>query len=304
MSHRLPRAHPRIHWLVIALVGGALGCGGSSVRRLSAGAQSGAGGGGAGGLGGSSGETAAAGMSSEALYAGVVLAMVSDDNASSPYVTRADFTGRAHPVLDGCPRCCCGQELHGLPAPGKPPDAGTITLLGADGSTLAALVPEAIDNGGYGMGIALGWSWFEPLSNYAPVTPQPWAFGDTLQVLAPGNEVEPFSGMLRTGLALAGVSPPIGSSPVIIDHTQPFEISWTPEGDADATMLLGLPTGNSLCYCDAPDSAGKLVVDASLLSPVSGELSLTRLSISTVTSGNASVDLVGAVVQKGPVEVR
>jgi hypothetical protein len=254
---------------------------------------------------GSGGETAAAGTSAEATYAGVVLAMVSGDNASPTYLTRADFTDRAHPVIGGCPRCCCGQAEHGLPIPEKPPDAGTITLAGS--TSLATLVPKAFDDGRvnlYGMGTDLGWSWFAPLSNYPPVTSQPWAFGDTLQVLAAGNEVEPFSGMLHTGLALAGVSPPIGSSPVVIDHAQPFEISWTPEGDPDATMLLGLPTGNSLCYCDAPDSAGKLVVDASLLSPVSSELTLTRLSIATVTSGNASMDLVGAVVQKGPVEIR
>ena len=37
---------------------------------------------------------------------------------------------------------------------------------------------------------------------------------------------------------------------------------------------------------------------------VSGEISLARLSVSTVAGGNASIDLVGAIVQRGPVEVR
>ena len=308
MNARLLSPRPRSHWLVIALVGGALGCGGSSVRRPNAGAHGGGGGGGGGGaLGGSSGEMAAAGTSSEATYAGVVLAMVTDDNASSTYLTRALFTAQPRPVIGGCPHCCCKSTERGLPLPEKPPDAGNITLMAADGSTsLATLVPAAFEAGSgtfYGM-TELGWSWFAPLGDYAPVTSKPWAFGATLHVLAAGNEVEPFSGILRTGPALAGVTPPIGSSPVVIDHARPFEIAWTPEGTADATMLLGVPTGTGICYCDAPESAGKLTVDADVLSPVSSELTLARLSVSTVTSGNSTVALVGAVVQKGPVEVQ
>jgi hypothetical protein len=177
----------------------------------------------------------------------------------------------------------------------------------ADGSTaLVTLVPEVFEDGhGTFHGtIDLGWSWFAPLSDYAPVTSQPWNAGDTLKVLAQGNEVEAFSGVLRAGPALRGVTPPIGSSPVVIDHTRPFEISWTPEGDADATVLLGIPNADGLCYCDAPDSAGALVVDSKLLSTVSGEISLARLTVSNVVSGNASVDLVGGIVQRGSVEVR
>ena len=72
-------------------------------------------------------------------------------------------------------------------------------------------------------------------------------------------------------------------------------------------MLLSLPYGIGICYCDAPDSAGKLVVDANLLSPVSaeknGKIKLARLTISTVTSGNATIDLVGAVIQAGPLAI-
>jgi hypothetical protein len=150
----------------------------------------------------------------------------------------------------------------------------------------------------------LGWSWVAPLSDYAPVTSQPWTAGRTLEVRAQGNEVEPFSGMLRVGPVLGGVTPPIGSSPVVVDHHQPFEVSWIPEGDGDATVLLGIPSGTDRCYCDAPDAAGALVVDADLLSPTSGEISLARLTVSTVATSNASVDLVSAIVQRGPVEVR
>jgi len=70
-------------------------------------------------------------------------------------------------------------------------------------------------------------------------------------------------------------------------HSQAFEVSWTPEGKGDATVLLSLPYDGGICYCDAPDSAGRLVVGANLLSPISAgqnvEIKLARLTISTVT---------------------
>jgi hypothetical protein len=154
----------------------------------------------------------------------------------------------------------------------------------------------------------LGWAWFGPLSDYSAVDSQPWSPGDALRVLTTGNEVLSFSGVLQTGPSLAGVMPPIGPSPVVVDHSQDFEVSWTPEGAGDGTVLLSLPRSGSICYCDAPDSAGRLVVDANLLSPLSveqnGKIKLARLTISTVASGNATIDLVGAVIQAGPVVVK
>jgi len=290
---------PRIPWLVIALLAGATGCGGSSARSPgAAGAQGG------GGTDGGSGGVAAGGASSEAPYAGVVLAMVTE-GADAGYVARAVFTGGPRPRIGGCSRCCCGSTDHGLPSPRKPPDAGTITL--AVGSTsLTALVPEAFENGSgtfHGM-TDLGWSWFAPLGDYAPTASQPWSFGDDLEVVAAGNEVAAFSGTLQAGPALSGVTPPIGSATVVVDHTRPFEISWTPDGRGDATVLLGIPSGTGICYCDAPDETGALVVEPSLLSPASGEISLARLSVSNVSSENATIALVGAVVQRGPLEVR
>jgi hypothetical protein len=47
-----------------------------------------------------------------------------------------------------------------------------------------------------------------------------------------------------------------------------------------------------------------LVVPADLVTPVSGEISLARLTISNVTNENASIDLVGAVVQRSAFEAR
>jgi hypothetical protein len=295
--------------LAIALL--ALGCGETQSNSGAAGAHSpsDAGSGenaqGAAGPAGGSGGSAEGGAVSEAKYAGAVLALLTERDGAMTYVARAVFTAGPQPVIGGCPQCCCNSTRRGLPLPEKPPDASQITLLPAAGSTaLATLVPDLFEDG-YGTfhGTSeLGWSWFAPLSDYPAEPSQPWNAGDTLQVVAQGNEVEAFSGTLRAGLALGGVTPPIGSSPIVASHTQPFEISWTPERQGDATVLLGIPNADGICYCDAPDSAGKLVVDSKLLSAVSGEISLARLTISNVTSGNASVDLVGGIVKKGAVE--
>jgi hypothetical protein len=98
--------------------------------------------------------------------------------------------------------------------------------------------------------------------------------------------------------------PPIGQTTLMVDHSQPLRISWTPEAGGDATVLLGFPNADGVCFCDAPDSAGVLAVDASLLSAVSGEISLARLTISSTSSGNAAIDLVGAVVNRGQIQVQ
>lgn len=302
----------------IALVGTVPGCGETQSNSGAAGAHilgdgggdgSGDGGGGraqgTAGQAASSGGSAQGGAVSETTYAGAVLALLTERDGAVTYVTRAVFTAGPHPVIGGCPQCCCNRTDRGLPLPEKPPDAGEITLLPATGSTpLATLVPDAFEDGhGTFHGTSeLGWSWFAPLSDYAAVPSQPWNAGDTFQVLAEGNEVEAFSGTLRAGLALQGVTPPIGSSPVVVSHTQPFEISWTPEPQGDATVLLGLPNADGLCYCDAPDSAGKLVVDSKLLSAISGEISLARLTVTNVTVSSGSVDLVGGTVKRGAVE--
>jgi hypothetical protein len=296
-------------WLVIALFGSVAGCGRSGVRlaRDAAGARD------AWAIDAVTGAdlgTGTADSISEAMYSGVVLGLLTQDEATTSYVARAVFTTGPRPTIGGCPNCCCGGQDRGLPIPEKPPDAGKITIAAAGGATtLATLAPGAFEDGSgtyYGMS-DLGWSWFVPLSDYAPMDSQPWSPGDALRVLAAGNEVESFSGALQMGTSFAGVMPPIGPTPVVVDHSQAFEVSWTPEGKGDATVLLSLPYDGGICYCDAPDSAGRLVVGANLLSPISaeqnGKIKLARLTISTVASGNATIDLVGAVIQAGPLAI-
>lgn len=290
--------------MAVVLLGGAVGCGRTGGWSVDA----------AGDVGAIDALTAidlATGDSgSAAVYSGVVLAMITRYEASTSYVARAVFTAGPRPAVGGCPHCCCGSTDHGLPVPQKPPDAGKIAILAAAGAnTLATLVPAPFEDGSgmyYGMS-DLGWPWFAPLGDYAPVDVQAWSPGDALRVLATGNEIESFSGVLETRRPLSGVEPPIGLSPVVIDHTRAFEVSWTPEGNGDTTILLSVPYAGGICYCDARDSAGRLVVDASLLTPLSAEkkgtIKLARLTISTVSSNNATVDLVGADIQAGPLVV-
>jgi hypothetical protein len=294
-------------WLVVALLGGAVACGGSALR--SRGDAAGAGGVGTDAVTGPDLGTDTPESGSRATYAGVVVGIITHEGPTTTYLARAVFTTGPRPLVGGCPHCCCGATNSGLPYPFKPPDAGKITLAADAGATLATLVPASFEGGSgtfYGMS-ELGWPWSGPLGDYAPVASQPWSAGDTLQVLATGNEVESFSAGLRTGLSLAGVVPSIGASPVVVDHGQPFTVSWTPQDQGDATVLLALPYAGGICFCDAPDSAGRLVVDANLLGPISaeknGKIKLARLTISTVASGNATIDLVGSDVQAGPLAV-
>jgi hypothetical protein len=295
-------------WIVVVLLGGAVACGGSALR--SRGDAAGAGGVSTDAVTGPDLGADAPDPGSQAMYAGVVVGIITHEGPTTSYVARALFTTGPRPLVGGCPHCCCGTTDRGLPYPFKPPDAGKITLAAEAGATtLATLVPAAFEGGSgtfYGM-TDLGWSWFGPLGDYAPVASQPWSAGDTLQVLAAGNEVASFSEALRTGPSLAGVVPSIGPSPVVVDHGQPFTVSWAPQDHGDATVLLTLPYAGGVCFCDAPDAAGRLVVDANLLGPISaeknGKIQLARLTISTVASGNATIDLVGADVQAGPLAV-
>ena len=142
---------------VVVFIGGAMGCGQTTRSPDAVGAQGGGGmeGGSGGATEGGSGGATEGGASSEATYAGVVLAMVTEDEPTPSYVARAVFATGPRPTLGGCPHCCCGSTDRGLPVPRKPPDAGQITLAPAAGSAAqATLVPEAFENGNgtfYGM---------------------------------------------------------------------------------------------------------------------------------------------------------
>ncbi len=244
-----------------------------------------------------------------AQYAGLVLATRAHDATGTSHAVRALFTDKQRPVIGGCPECCCGSTQRGTPVPKKPPDAGRITLA-ADTTTLATLDPAVFKGASgthYGMSEELGWPWFSLLGDYAPVKCGPWDAGDILQVMAAGNEVEAFSASLPTGPPLTGVVPSLGSSPLLVDRSKSFTISWRPQDQGEAIVLLRMSFVGGLCICDAPDAAGRLVMEANLLNPTSndksGTIKLSRLTVSTVASSNAIIDLVGAEVIGGPITI-
>jgi len=97
--------------------------------------------------------------------------------------------------------------------------------------------------------------------------------------------------MLRT-VATGGIVPPIGPSPVVVDYSRPSRFRGRRK-QGDATMLLSLPYDGGISIA-MRRLGGRVVVGANLLSPISAEqmekIKLARLTISTVASGNATID--------------
>ena len=256
------------------------------------------------------------GAGSGVIYSGVVLARTTQSGTtSSSYGAFVDLTSEYPFYLDSCPglgpsagSCCCMIGMS-TPMPIQPPDGATVTLTSADGaSTLATLLPSTPTSTTTTIGLQtygawdLGrWGAVVP-GCYAPVGSQPWNPGDALRVSATGNQVHAFSGTLQTGSLFSGVTPSIGSAPLVIDHSQNFEVSWTPEGRDNESVLLRLGSVPDFCYCTVPDSAAKVIVDSSLLSPGgTSTITLERLVISTASSDNATITLIGAVELSGEV---
>jgi hypothetical protein len=156
----------------------------------------------------------------------------------------------------------------------------------------------------------LGMPWFDYPGIYPAADGAEWNPGDALRVSATGGQVAPFSGTLQTGALLAGVSPAIGSTPLVIDRAADLEVSWTPEGRSheDVFLLLQQFTqgGATTCTCLVPDSAASVTMSATLLGPfgteqLSGRIRLERLIVSTALCDNAAIDLASEVVQTGDV---
>jgi hypothetical protein len=131
--------------------------------------------------------------------------------------------------------------------------------------------------------------------------------GRAIAVVAGGADLDGFEGTMHTGAALTGVTPPIGSGPIVIDRSQDLHVSWTPEGLADEEVLLTvrqIATDSVIaCFCSAPDSAGELTVDKAVLATFGVEqlsctMELERALTSTVLTDDAVVDLVSEVVQE------
>jgi hypothetical protein len=256
-------------------------------------------------------------------YCGAVLAKLAQVESGNTYSVYTDFTAeqRLRPTicanLSPTPDICRCVRGHALPYPDQPPDAAQVTLRSPTGAiTLATLTPTlpTIDASGvsssfYGT-LDLGMAWYTRPGDYARVDSQPWNPGDALLVAATGSQVPAFSGTLQTGLLLTGVTPSFGPEPLVIDRSQDFQVAWTAEGESNATVLLTLrqvsPNSLVTCTCIQPDSARSIVMNPSLLGmfntePLTTTIQLERMIISTISSHNATIDLVGAVAVVGHV---
>ena len=249
-------------------------------------------------------------------YSGVVVARIAQVGETNHYSAFADFTtGPPFGIVPystnglGTESCGCQEGLSALPL--QPTDAAAVTLTSAEGTrTLAMLAPVGL-GGNWIPDLGPGWRWIN--SAYTLVASQPWKPGDALAVSATGNQVHAFSGTLHTGAPLSGVTPVIGPAPVIIDLTQNFEVSWSPEGISGEIVLLMLRRGGLTCYCIVPDAAAKVTVDSSVVGgfgnayyvgtgePPSGTILLDRLVTSTASGDNATIALIGEVMQTGTV---
>ena len=101
----------------------------------------------------------------------------------------------------------------------------------------------------------LGPGWYALPGLYDYTASGEWFAGDAIAVAGGGSDVLGFEGTLHTGAALAGVALPIGPDAVVIDRSQAFQVSWTPEGLANEQVLLTLRqiTSDSVdaCFCSA-----------------------------------------------------
>jgi hypothetical protein len=243
-------------------------------------------------------------------FRGVVLLRWAPGSAA-PYQAYADFAA-GPPVGLTCPTspgntggCCCED---GVPLPGPTPSAGILQLSRLTGQGVLVLLQPSTT---YLQGTSdLGPSWYVYPGIYDYTDSGVWLPCDGIAVAGGGADLLGFEGTLHTGAALTGVVPPIGPDASVVDRSQDFHLSWAPEGLAGEELLLTVrqitSDGVTACFCSAPDSAGELTVDTSILAmfaveQLSGTIEIERVIVSTVTGDDAVIDLVGAVAQEADV---
>jgi len=255
------------------------------------------------------------------VYHGVVLAKISQADDHDAVTAFAAFAAGGqpfaftspignHPATNGC-SCVRGVAT---PILNDIVDASTISLATAGGDPWARLDPDqaVVDGGSVSFRLAgtadLGASWYVSAGRNAPSAAGPVSPGETLTVSATGATVDAFHGAITVGGRLLGVTPPLGAQDLAIGRGSDFRVSWTPDVEPGQTVLLSLrqagPQSVVACFCEAADQAGTLTVPAELLAlydgaPASCTVQLARLNISTVSRGNATVQLIGEVAIAG-----
>ena len=223
--------------------------------------------------------------------------------------------------------CCCTPGILWLPLTlGPPPDVATVVLTTQIGGRPLATLTHSIPIIGDGsVSFTLQGTWdlgfwsLGPVSTYPVVDSGPWSAGEVLQVVAGGDEVHRFSGALRTGPLLTGVTPLIGQVPLVLNRARDFVVTWKPEAGAlpDAAagpnVLLMIrqirSDGGLTCYCSVPDGIGQVAVSTTLLGQfgtdqLEATVRLERLTISNASADNATISLIGEVARSSDVTFR
>ena len=259
-----------------------------------------------------------------AVYQGVVLAKLSQGADSDSVMAYAAFAAGGQPFAFTAPigshpatkSCSCVRGLT-TPILNVIADASTISLATDAGDEWARLEPNqpVVDAGTVSFKLSgttdLGAAWYVLPGRYAPVVAGPLA-GGKLTVTAAGGTGDAFSGSITMGGRLSGVTPPLGSQDQSLSRSADFQVSWTPDAEGGQTVLLSLRQVGAqsvvACFCEAADQAGTLTVPAELLTlyegpPAKCDVQLARLRLSTVSRGNATVQLIAEAAVSGTATV-
>jgi hypothetical protein len=245
---------------------------------------------------------------SQAPYQGSVTVSVATAASKTFAIAPAFFAGPPRQVI--LPGACSIQE----PSDATAPDAGAVTYVSAGTVTV-------IGAGDAGALVTL-----DPTSGiYAPATNPPttslvWNPRDVLDVSAAGGAFSAFSAPLQTLPDFAGVTPTVGSgSPVVIDSSQDWTLSWTPDTFAPQMygeyvhLTLVISTGTTLVttiVCDVLDLAGSVVVPKSYFTmptPTAGDSAvviLTRHLADTVPNVSGVIFFDSYVTLTGTATIR
>jgi hypothetical protein len=158
-----------------------------------------------------------------------------------------------------------------LPDGGAGPSAGDITITNATGDTAVLSPPYT--------GASLA---FSP--------------GDVLQVSAAGADIGAFAASIHAPEAIAGIAPNLDTL-ATLSASSALTIGWTPGSEASAQVVLTLTGSGSngtvgTITCAAKDSAGHVVVDASLMGNFAAGEDATLSLLRTVTAAGSSANAV------------
>jgi len=158
--------------------------------------------------------------------------------------------------------------------------------------------PQALGSFGF-QGIG-----YTPLSS-AETSSLFWNPGDSLQVLADGGLVDPFSGSIVAPPAFAGVSPDLTlTGQIVVRLAQDLTVTWIPPVGATASVTLELfdPTGFYV-DCTASDAAGTVTVPSAAMGSIvagdNGYVTLVRSASEQVQAANASIALTAEATDPG-----